>query len=110
MPRANVRSARARGDTPPSCGEYLSDEAVTELTHGLSRIEGHVGAVKRMIAERRCCDEVLTQIAAVKAALNRITIRLTETELLNCLTTCGRGDAEERLSRAMTAIGSMLKH
>ena len=49
--------------------EYLSDDSVRSLVNGLSRIEGHVRAVKRMVEERRCCDEILTQAAAVRSAL-----------------------------------------
>ena len=66
--------------------------------------------MKRMVSERRCCDEILTQVAAVKAALNQVTVKLAETELLNCLKSCGQRDAEERMAAAMKAIGSMLKH
>ena len=99
-----------KSKTKTQCGTYLSDEHAKPLIDSLSRIEGHVGAVKRMIDERRCCDEILTQIAAVKAALNRVTVKLTETELLNCLTSCGQLEAEERMAAAMKAIGSMLKH
>jgi len=90
--------------------EYLSDDAARSIVNGLNRIEGHVRAVSRMVDERRCCDEVLTQLAAVKAALNRVTVKLVEVELLNCLTSCGQVDAEERMSRAMKALSSMLKH
>ena len=90
--------------------EYLTDEAVKDLANGLSRIEGHVRAVKRMVEERRCCDEILTQTAAVRSALNRVTVKLVEEELLNCLTTCGQPEAEERMSQAMKALSSMLKH
>ena len=89
---------------------YLSDEAMKDLVDGLSRIEGHVRAVKRMVEERRCCDEILTQTAAVRSALNRVTVKLVEGELLNCLTSCGRSEAEERMSNAMTALSSLLKH
>ncbi len=89
---------------------YLSDDVVQSLVNGLSRAEGHVGAVKRMVEERRCCDEILTQMAAVKAALNGITVKLVEEELTNCLTTCGQVEAEERLAAAMNALSSMLKH
>ncbi len=99
-----------KSKTKTQCGAYLSDENAKPLIDSLSRIEGHVGAVKRMIDERRCCDEILTQVAAVKAALNRVTVKLTETELLNCLTSCGQPEAEERMAAAMKAIGSMLKH
>ena len=102
--------SRMKTKTKAQCGAYLSDENVKSLTNSLSRIEGHVGAVKRMIDERRCCDEILTQVAAVKSALNSVTVKLTETELLNCLTSCGQLEAEERMAAAMKAIGSMLKH
>jgi CsoR family transcriptional regulator, copper-sensing transcriptional repressor len=90
--------------------EYLSDETVKGLVDGLSRVEGHVRAVKRMVAERRCCDEILTQTAAVRSALNRISVKLVEEELFNCLTSCGQPEAEERMSQAMRALSSMLKH
>ncbi len=93
-----------------SPNEYLSDDAAKGLVNGLSRIEGHVRAVKRMVEERRCCDEILTQTAAVRSALNRVTVKLVEEELTNCLTTCGQVEAEERLAAAMKALSSMLKH
>ncbi len=102
------RISMPKAKAPPHT--YLTDDVTRSLANGLSRAEGHIGAVKRMIEERRCCDEILTQIAAVKAALNRITVKLVEEELTNCLTTCGQLEAEERLGQAMRALSSMLKH
>tara|TARA_R110002072_G_scaffold66429_4_gene163783 strand:+ start:811 stop:1131 length:321 start_codon:yes stop_codon:yes gene_type:complete len=90
--------------------EYLSDESIKSIVNGLSRIEGHVRAVKRMVEERRCCDDILTQAAAVRSAMNRVTVKLVEEELLNCLTTCGQPDAEDRMASAMKSLSSMLKH
>jgi CsoR family transcriptional regulator, copper-sensing transcriptional repressor len=90
--------------------DYLSDESMKSIVNGLSRIEGHVRAVKRMVEERRCCDDILTQTAAIRSALNRVTVKLVEDELLNCLTTCGQPDAEDRMGSAMRALSSMLKH
>jgi CsoR family transcriptional regulator, copper-sensing transcriptional repressor len=89
---------------------YLSDEVVQQLVNRLSRIEGQVRAVKRMISERTCCDEVLTQTAAIRAAIDRVAVKLVEDELLNCLTTCGQMDAKDRMARAMKALSTMLKH
>ena len=76
----------------------------------LSRIEGQVRGVKRMVAERQCCDEVLTQTAAVRSALDRVVTKLVQDELVHCLTTCGQLDAEDRMLRAMKAVSAMLKH
>ena len=88
---------------------YLDDDTARSLVNALSRIEGHVGSVKRMVGERRCADELLTQIAAVKAAMNRVTVRIVEQELRLCLTQCGASESEERMDSAMRALSSMLK-
>lgn len=96
---------------PQATGQdYLSDESAKKLVDALSRIEGHVRAVKRMVEQRRCCDEILMQTAAVRSALNGVMVRLVEEELFSCLQTCGRDDAEERLASAMRSLSSMLKH
>ncbi|NIP73053.1 MAG: metal-sensing transcriptional repressor, partial [Gammaproteobacteria bacterium] len=42
------------------------------LDHRLARIEGHVRAVRRMVAERRAADEILLQIAAVQGGLSSV--------------------------------------
>jgi DNA-binding FrmR family transcriptional regulator len=93
-----------------SQNEYLADDTIRSLVNRLSRIEGHVRAVKRMVEERRCCDDILTQTAAIRSALNRVTVKLVEDELFNCLSTCGQPDAEDRMKAAMKALSSMLKH
>lgn len=49
-----------------------------KLANRLSRIEGQVRGVARMIDEDRYCIDILTQVQAVRAALARV-----ETELLN---------------------------
>ncbi len=53
-------------------------EIKTRLGNRLSRIEGQVRGVARMIDEDRYCIDVLTQLQAVRAALAKV-----ETELLN---------------------------
>lgn len=90
-------------------GIYLDGARARSLGHALSRIEGHVGSVRRMVEEQRCADELLTQIAAVKAALNRVTVKIVEEELRLCLTQCGASEADERFDAAMKALASMLK-
>ena len=95
---------------PATTTDYLSDPSTKSIVDGLSRIEGHVRAVKGMVQERRCCDDILIQTAAIRSALNRITVKLVEEELTNCLTTCGQPDSEERLHNAMKALSTMLKH
>ena len=97
---------------PTNAQMYLSPEAGKELCTALSRVEGHVGAIKRMVEERRCCDEILMQVAAVRAALSRVAVQLVEKELLLCLSAWSGKDAveaERRFEEAMKALSSMIK-
>jgi CsoR family transcriptional regulator, copper-sensing transcriptional repressor len=51
----------------------------------LSRIEGHVRAIKRMVEEDTECPEVLVQIAAVRSALNGVGRVILEDHVKSCL-------------------------
>jgi len=102
----------AKTTPEPTCQSdpnYLDEVSVRALVNRLSRLEGHVRAVKRMVGERRCADEILLQTAAVKAALNRFSSVLLEHELRNCLTECMDGGADERLDRVTKVLTTMLK-
>ncbi len=52
----------------------------------LSRIEGHVRAIKRMLEEDRPCPEVLIQLAAVKSAIQKASQIVLEDHIQSCLT------------------------
>ena len=55
-----------------------------KIIQNLRRIEGQVKGLQRMIAEERQCDEILTQIMAAKAALDRVTSDLVESQMESC--------------------------
>jgi DNA-binding FrmR family transcriptional regulator len=57
---------------------YLDAEVEEELQNRLSRIEGHVRGIKRMLAEHASCENLLLQLSAVRAALNQATARLAQ--------------------------------
>lgn len=88
---------------------YLDQESKRALIHRLSRLEGHLRAVKAMLQEDRCADEILLQTAAVKAGLNRFASVLVEHELRSCVHTCMEGDAAERLDRVTKVLATLLK-
>jgi len=63
----------------------------------LKTIEGHVRGVIRMVEEDGYCIDVIRQIQAVGAALNKLSAQILETHLNTCVITAIRGeDAEER--------------
>jgi DNA-binding FrmR family transcriptional regulator len=55
------------------------------VVNRLSRIEGHIRAIKRMVEEDVPCPDVLIQIAAVRSALNGAGRVILEDHLKNCL-------------------------
>lgn len=56
-----------------------------DLKRRLKKIEGQVKGVQRMIEEDKNCVDVLTQVAAVKAAINKVGTILFENHAKKCL-------------------------
>jgi len=81
-----------------------------QLLKRLNRVEGQVRGVARMVEEDRYCIDVLTQISAAQAALDKIALGLLDGHARHCL--AGKGEAppmpEERADELMGAVGRML--
>jgi len=88
---------------------YLEEDAKKALLNRLARLEGHLRAVRRMLDEGRCADEILLQVSAVKAALNTFSAVLLEHELKSCVNSCMAGDEDERLDRVTKVMAALLK-
>lgn len=89
---------------------YLDEGLVKELQDRLSRIEGHVRGIHRMLAEQRNCDDILTQVAGVKAAIIQVAIRLLEGHLESCVAECIlEGDAAIPVSRFKESLARVLE-
>ena len=72
-----------------------------KLLNRLSRIEGQVRGVARMVAEDRYCIDVLTQIQAVRAALSRVETEMLKDHLGHCIEgAITSGDADEQRRKA----------
>ncbi|HZV50501.1 MAG TPA: metal-sensitive transcriptional regulator [Candidatus Dormibacteraeota bacterium] len=56
-----------------------------ELLAALRRIEGQARGIQRMIEEGRPCDEVVRQVSAMRAAVDRFSHRLVASNLRACL-------------------------
>lgn len=88
---------------------YLAPEAQKALADRLARAEGHLRSVRQMVVDHRCADDILIQIAAVKAALNRAAAALIESEMRSCMETCMEGSTEDRLDRVARALAAVMK-
>ena len=76
-----------------------------DVLNRLSRIEGHVRAIKRMVEEDRSCPDLLHQVAAVNASLDKVGKILLEDHLETCLIESVKaGDHEKHLSELKEAL------
>ncbi len=89
--------------------EYMTPESQKALADRLARAEGHLRSIRQMVVDHRCADEILIQIAAVKAALNQAAAALVQNEMRACVNSCMPGSADERLDRVTKALASVLK-
>ncbi len=51
----------------------------------LKRIEGQVKGLQRMLEDEKCCSDILVQVAAVRAAVNKVGILIFEEHSKSCL-------------------------
>jgi CsoR family transcriptional regulator, copper-sensing transcriptional repressor len=82
-----------------------------ELRQRLLRIEGQVRGIARMVEDDRYCIDILTQISAVQAALDKIALGLLDGHARHCLVGEGEGPAEPdaQADELMSAVGRLLK-
>jgi DNA-binding FrmR family transcriptional regulator len=66
----------------------------------LSRLEGQVRGIARMIEDDRYCIDVITQVQAIKAALNRVEEEILKDHVAHCVEhAIQSGDAEEQRAK-----------
>ena len=73
----------------------LSPDTLDSIKKRLRRIEGQVRGLEKMIEEGRSCDEVLTQMTAVKKAVESASSLILEEFLTICATELSAGDAKK---------------
>jgi DNA-binding FrmR family transcriptional regulator len=71
----------------------------------LARIEGQVRGVTRMVDEERYCIDVLTQIEAIEAALDKVALGLIDDHTRNCVTAAKGAERDAKVEELMGALG-----
>jgi len=78
-----------------------------QLNKRLARIEGQVRGVARMVEEDRYCIDVLTQISAIQAALDKVALGLLDGHTRHCM--IGEGNPEASADELMGAVGRLMR-
>ena len=80
-----------------------------QLLKRLRRIEGQVGGIERMIEDDRYCIDVMTQISAVQAALDKVALGLLDDHARHCVVAGPDTKKEERTEELMAAVGRLMR-
>lgn len=78
-----------------------------QLLKRLSRAEGQVRGVARMVDEDSYCIDILTQITAVQAALDKVALELLRDHAKHCLTKDSQSSST-KADELVGAVGRML--
>jgi DNA-binding FrmR family transcriptional regulator len=86
----------------------ISTELQQDIDKRLQRLEGQVRGIRRMINEGRDCQDVLTQLAAVRGAAYQISVLLVENYALDCVSNhAGADSAEESIAKLVNVLSRL---
>ena len=81
-----------------------------QLLTRLRRIEGQVRGVEGMVEDDRYCIDVLTQISAIQAALDKVALGLLDGHARHCIVEGqAEGSPEELTDELMAAVGRLMR-
>jgi CsoR family transcriptional regulator, copper-sensing transcriptional repressor len=75
----------------------------------LKTVEGHLRGIQRMVEEEVYCVDVIRQIQAVQAALNKVSNNILEEHLNSCVITAIRGDDPDERERVLKEISGVFE-
>lgn len=79
----------------------MSSHKFPEIITRLSKIEGHVRGIKKMAEEGRSCEDLLLQVSAVKAAVNKVGRLILEDYLEDCIVDGVKQHSDEEVVERM---------
>jgi DNA-binding FrmR family transcriptional regulator len=80
-----------------------------QLLKRLNRIEGQVRGVGRMVEDDRYCIDVLTQISAIQAALDKVALGLLDDHAHHCVVGAADDDRDAKTQELMAAVGRLMR-
>jgi len=80
-----------------------------DLLARLARVKGQVGGVERMVEQDRYCIDILTQISAIQAALDKVALGLLDGHARTCVIGAEANLQDERAVELMAAVGRLMR-
>ena len=87
----------------------MNEKSKDDTLRRLKSIAGHVKGIEKMVADDAYCIDVIKQIQAVQAALNKVSSGILDGHLHSCLTTAVRGDDPAERERVLSEIADVFE-
>jgi len=96
----------ARTETSPARGYTATKD---QLLKRLKRVEGQVRGVQSMVDDDRYCIDVLTQISAIQAALDKVALGLMDDHARHCVIEGPAELKDDRTEELMAAVARLMR-
>ncbi|GAB4571110.1 MAG: hypothetical protein Kow0077_06960 [Anaerolineae bacterium] len=88
----------------------MDDRARADAVQRLKSVNGHIQGIVRMLEDDRYCIDVIKQIQAVQAALNRVNEIILDSHLRTCVTTAVLGEDPEDRERVLNEVTEVFRY
>lgn len=85
----------------------MNDQLRQDISKRLASAAGHIKGIERMVADDAYCIDIIKQVQAVQAALNKINTMMLDNHLRTCVTTAIQGDDANERERMLQEITSV---
>ena len=89
--------------------KHRSEEEYKALTNRLSRIEGQVRGIRKMLESDAYCTDILTQVSAVQAVLNAFNRELLANHIRTCVADDLRSGKDETIDELVLTLQKLMK-
>ncbi len=88
----------------------LKSELSTQIEKKLNRIQGQVNGISKMVLDNRPCEDILTQISAVRCALDGVAKDVMFDHIGHCVKEgLENGDYESTVQNLVSTVGKYIK-
>ena len=94
--------------TAPGTHGYTENKGA--IQRRLRRIEGQVRGIEGMVEDDRYCIDIVTQLIAAQAALDKVALELLEDHAKHCVIGAETGRQDERTEELMGAVRRLMRH
>ncbi len=89
--------------------KHRTDEEYKALINRLNRIEGQIRGIRGMVEKHAYCTDILTQVAAVNAALNAFNKELLAQHIKTCVTEDIKNGKQETVDELVATMQKLMK-